>query len=116
MVREVIFFKNYFYDFFNQQTTKVQKKIDYVIDMVAYADRIPEQYFKHLQGTKGLYEIRIQLGSNAFRIFCCFDEDKLVVLFNGFTKKTDKTPKQELERAERIKEEYFSEKLKKKKK
>ena len=87
-----------------------------MLDMVAFADRIPQQYFKHLEGTDGLYEIRIQHGNNAFRIFCCFDEGRVVVLFNGFVKKTDKTPKQDLERAERIKQEYFNEKLKNKRK
>ena len=112
MVRHIIFFRNYFYEFFNAQTSKVQIKIDYVLDMVAFADRIPGQYFKHLEGTSGLYEIRVQHGNNAYRIFCCFDEGKVVVLFNGFTKKSDKTPKKELERAERIKQEYFAEKLK----
>ena len=112
MVRQIIFYRDYFYSFFNQQTPKVQRKIDYVLDMVSFANRIPEQYFKHLEGTNGLYEIRIQQGNNSFRIFCCFDEDKIDVLFNGFNKKTNKTPKQELERAERIRKEYFDEKRK----
>ena len=112
MVRQIIFFRNYFYEFFDKQTPKTQKKIDFVLDLVAFADRIPEQYFKHLEGTAGLYEIRVQHGNNAFRIFCCFDQGKVVVLFNGFVKETDKTPKQELKRAERMKQEYFNEKSK----
>lgn len=113
MIRQVIFYRNYFYDFFNDQPKKVQEKIDYVIDMIAYVERIPEQFFKHLKGTDGLYEIRVQQGNNAFRIFCCFDEGNIVILFNGFVKKSDKTPKQEIDKAERIKNEYFAEKIKK---
>ena len=65
-----------------------------------------------MTGTNGLYEIRIELGSNIFRIFCCFDEGRLVVLFNGFQKKTQKTPKSEIEKAEKLKAEYFSQKNK----
>ena len=71
---------------------------------------IPEKYFKHIEGSDGLYELRIQQGNNIFRIFCCFDEGNVVVLFNGFQKKTQKTPKNELELAERIKKDYFNQK------
>ncbi len=58
----------------------------------------------------GFYEIRVQLGSDIFRIFCFFDEGQLVVLANGFQKKTQKTPKQEIEIALKIKEEYENKK------
>jgi len=67
---------------------------------------VPEDYLKHLEGTDGLYEIRVQQGSDIFRIFCFFDEGKLVVLANGFQKKTQKTPKIEIEKALKIKHEY----------
>ena len=63
-----------------------------------------------MEGTDGLYEIRVELQSNIFRIFCCFDEGKLVVLFNGFQKKSQKTPQTEIDRALKIKTEYFKEK------
>ncbi|SHH00132.1 Phage derived protein Gp49-like [Flavobacterium micromati] len=63
-----------------------------------------------MTGTDGLFEIRIELGGNIFRVFCCFDEGKLVVLFNGFQKKTHKTPKGEIEKAEKLKHEYFKSK------
>ncbi len=66
-------------------------------------------YLKHIEGTPGLYEIRIQPGSNIFRIFCFFDEGKLVVLANGFQKKTQKTPKQEIIKALKIMTEYYEE-------
>jgi len=72
-------------------------------------DRIPEIYFKHLEDTDGLYEIRVQVGSNVFRIFCFFDNNNLVVVGHGFQKKTQKTPANEIERAEKIKREYYEE-------
>lgn len=72
--------------------------------------KVPEKYFKHIEGTKGLYEVRVELGSNIFRIFAFFDEGNLVVLGNGFQKKTQKTPKQEIQKAIKIMEEYYNEK------
>lgn len=66
-----------------------------------------------MTGTEGLYEIRIQFESNIYRIFCCFDKGNLVVLFNAFQKKTQKTPKGEIDLAIKLKEEYFSAKHKK---
>ena len=65
---------------------------------------------KHIEGTNGLYEVRVELGSNIYRIFCCFDDGRLVVLFNGFQKKTQKTPKSQIDKAEKLKNEYFNEK------
>jgi phage-related protein len=74
-------------------------------------ERIPGKFFSHLEGTDGLYEIRIEVRSNIYRVFCCFDEGRIVVLFNGFQKKTKKTPGKELERAIRLKQEYFQLKI-----
>ena len=78
----------------------------------AYKDlqRVPETYLKHIENTDGLYEIRVQTGSDIFRIFCFFDQGQLIVLANGFQKKTQKTSKKEIEIALKIKEEYESEK------
>ena len=67
-----------------------------------------------MTGYEGLYEIRIAYSSNIYRIFCCFDEGKLIVLFNGFQKKSQKTPQKEIDKAMKIKEEYFEEKDKRK--
>ena len=113
MQREVIFFENYFNEFYLAQTQKVRDKIDFVLILISTVRKIPEQYFKHLTGSDGLYEMRIQQGSNIYRIFCCFDAGNVVVLFNGFQKKTQKTPKNELELAEKLKKEYFNQKKKK---
>ena len=71
---------------------------------------MPEDYLKHIEGTNGLFEIKVQQESDIFRIFCFFDENKLIVLANGFQKKTQKTPKSEIVRALKIKKEYETEK------
>src|SRR6185503_61066 len=97
-----------FMDFYVEQTAKVQQKIDFVLKLVQTVDRVPEKFLKHLCETDGLYEIRVEWGSNIFRIFCCFDKGNLVVLFNAFQKKTQKTPRQELELAVKLMKEYFS--------
>jgi phage-related protein len=70
-------------------------------------DKVPKKFLDHMTGTDGLYEIRVEVGSNISRIFCCFDKGNLVILFNGFQKKSQKTPRQEIELAEKLKREYF---------
>jgi phage-related protein len=114
MIRQIIFYKDYFREFFDEQEEKVKEKIDFVLDLIANVERVPEKFLKHLTATDGLYEIRVKSGSNIFRIFCFFDEGKLVVLLHGFQKKTDKKPPKELERAKGLKKEYFTEKAKRK--
>lgn len=108
--RNIIFFKDYFQNFFNKQSKKVKAKIVWTFDLIEELQRVPEIYLKHIENTNGLYEIRVRQGSNIFRIFCFFDQGKLVVLANGFQKKTQKTPKKEIELALKIKVEYESEK------
>jgi len=94
--RKITFFKNYFQDFFDKQSKKVKAKIVWTFDLVEDLQRVPEIYLKHIENTDRLYEIRVQLGSDIFRIFCFFDQGQLVVLANGFQKKTQKTPKEEI--------------------
>jgi phage-related protein len=108
--RELLFYKDYFNDFYDAQTNKVRKKILWTLRVIEDLERIPEVYFKHLEGTDGLYEIRVQSGSDIFRLFCFFDEKNLVVIGHGFQKKTQKTPEREIERGEKIKREYYEEK------
>ena len=112
MVREIVFFDNYFIEFYQNQNNKVREKIQYVLEVIKQVDRVPEKFLKHLTGTNGLYEIRVEYQSNIYRIFCCFDEGKLVVLFNGFQKKSQKTPKAELDKAVKIMNAYFNQKTK----
>ena len=112
--REILFYSAYFTDFYIRQTAKVQQKIEFVFKLIQTVKMVPERFLKHMTGTDGLYEIRVEYGSNIFRIFCCFDEGNLVVLFNAFQKKTQKTPGQELSLAEKLMKEYFIEKEKNK--
>ena len=93
-----------------KQRKKVQDKIIWTFDLIEIIDKVPETYLKHLEGTDKLFEIRVQSGNDNFRIFCFFDEGSLVVLANGFQKKSQKTPKQEMERAMKIKTEYYESK------
>ena len=106
-IRELVFYKHYFKEFFNDLNDKVKSKIDYVLVILTHAERVPEKFLKHIEGTKGLYEIRVEAGSNIFRIFCCFDKGKILVLFNGFQKKSQKTPQQNIELALKLMDEYF---------
>jgi phage-related protein len=109
-IRGVIVYGNHFWGFYNAQTKEVQTKIDWIIGLVRTLRIIPDKFFKHLEGTDGLYEMRIKTGSAIFRVFCCFDKGNIVVLFNGFQKKSDKTPRQEIERAEKLKHQYYESK------
>ncbi len=108
-IRNVIAYKNYFLDFYETQSENVQKKIEWILNLIQITQNIPDKYFKHLEDTKGLYEIRVEVGSNIYRIFAFFDKGNLVVLGNAFLKKTQKIPKQELAKAIKIKEEYQNE-------
>jgi phage-related protein len=89
---------------------KTQLKVDWTLNLVETIDLVPTKYFKHLSGTDGLYEIRIEYQSNIYRVFSFFDNNKLVVVINGIQKKTQKTPKREIEKALKIKRQYFDEK------
>lgn len=109
-LRTVTLYKNYFSDFFQNQKQIVKDKILWTFRLIETQQQISTDYLKHLEGTEGLYEIRVQQGSDVFRIFCFFDEGKLIVLANGFQKKTQKTPKIEIEKALKIKREYEQEK------
>jgi phage-related protein len=109
-VREVIAYQNHFEDFLLEQPTKVQDKIFKIIEAIETLERVPTNYLKSLEGTNGLYEARIQLGSNIWRVFCFFDNGKLVILLNGFQKKTQKTPKSEMDKALKLMTKYYAEK------
>jgi phage-related protein len=111
MNRKIIFFGNYFYDFYNKQNQKVKEKINWTFGIIRDLEIIPEKYLKHIEGTD-LYEIRVGYGNNIYRVFCFFDKGKLVVVLNGFQKKTQKTPKQEIQKAIKLKELYYEEQKK----
>jgi phage-related protein len=111
-IRKVIAYKRYFLSFYEKQAENVQAKIEWTLRLIEITQYVPEKYFKHIEGTKGLYEIRIEAGSTIFRIFSFFDEGKIVILGNAFQKKSQKTPIKEIEMALKIEEEYFDEKRK----
>ena len=108
--RTVTLYKNFFADFYTKQKLKVREKILWTFRIIETQQQVPTDYLKHLEGTDGLYEIRVQQGSDIFRIFCFFDEGKLIILANGLHKKTQKTPKSEIEKALKIKKEYETKK------
>lgn len=109
-VRNVVEFENHFSDFLKKQPAKVQNKIFKIIEAIETLERVPSNYLKMLVGTNGLYEARIQLGSQIWRVFCFFDHGKLIILLNGFRKKTQKTSKKEIEKALRLMEKYYNNK------
>ena len=110
--RTVSFYKDYFEKFFVKQNQKVKDKIIWTLNLIEEIERVPETYLKHIESTDGLYEIRVKLGRDIYRIFCFFDKGKLIIAANGFQKKTQKTPKKEIEIALRIKQEYSDEEKK----
>jgi len=112
-VREIFYFKNYYLDFFEKQKSEVRKKLNWTLQLIATIERIPPKYFGYITNSKGIYEIRVEVGSDIYRVFCFFDDEKIIILMNGFQKKTQKTPKNEIKLAEKIRKEYFDEKNRK---
>ena len=111
-VRTITTYKDYFKDFKRTVPQQVLRKFYEVFIYIMTLEVIPSVYFRSIEGVKGLFEIRIEEGGNIYRIFCCLDEGNLVVLFNAFQKKTQKTPSNEIKKAERIMKEYFENKNK----
>ena len=106
--RKIIFHKKHFIEFYLEQDEKLQEKIEYVFKIIKTVQNVPKKFLQHMTEVEGLYEIRIEFESNIYRIFCCFDKGNLVVLFNAFQKKTQKTPKKEIDLAKKLKKEYFN--------
>ncbi|MCX6320407.1 MAG: type II toxin-antitoxin system RelE/ParE family toxin [Bacteroidia bacterium] len=108
-IREIIFYGDSFRYFYKKQSQKVKKKINWTIGLLKFLEVIPEKYIKHIEETD-LYEIRVSFGNNIFRIFCFFDKGRIIIILNGFQKKTQKTPKTEIEKALKLKKEYYENK------
>ena len=111
-IRTIVAYKHYFEEFLIKQPIKVQNKVFKIFEIIEYQQFIPTKYLEHIEGTEGLYETKFSLGSDIWRVFCFFDQGKLIILLNGFQKKSLKTPKSEISIALRLKEEYFEEKRK----
>ena len=110
MIRRITFHKHHFVEFYQNLDSKVQEKIEYVFYIIRNSEIIPSKFFKSLEGSEGLFEIRIQFSNNIFRIFCFFDEGHLVVLLHGIKKKSQKIPNKEIIKAKSLRQEYYSEK------
>lgn len=110
-MRIIEVYRDYFWEFYDEQKDSVKEKIDYALNILITVQRVPEKFFKHLDD--GIYEIRVKVASDIFRVFCFFDEGKLVILLNGFQKKSQKTPKNELDKAKRLRKGYYEDKLSK---
>lgn len=108
-IRKLVFFKSYFFEFFEKQEEKVKEKIDFGLYLLQYVKQVSSKYIGSTK-EKNLFYLRVKQGSNIYRIFFCYDEDKIVVIMNGFTKKTQKTPSKEIDKAISIKKQYFDEK------
>ena len=110
MRRKVIAFGNYYRDFLATLNQKESRKVKYIISLLETEDRMPVKFIRHIKEHGNLYELRMKYESNIYRVFFIFDEDQIVVLFHGFQKKSQKTPKTEIEKAIRIRKEYYEQK------
>jgi len=110
VIRKIIAYKQNFVEFYKSQEKKVQLKIEYVLDLVRFEKQVPKKFFKYLENTDGIYEVRVITTFKSIRILCFLDKGNIVVLTNCFVKKTQKTPRKEIKLAEKLKKEYLIEK------
>lgn len=110
MIRTIIAYKDHFVKFYKEQDEKVQEKIEYVLDLVRFERQVPKKFFKQLENTDGIYEVRVITTFKSIRILCFLDDGNLVILANCFLKKTQKTPRNEIKLAEKLKKEYLKNK------
>ena len=107
--RNIYYYKKYYLNFFETLDFGVKRKFNWTLKLIETLDKVPVKYFRKIKNSTGLYEIRVEVGSNIFRVFSFFDKGKLIILINGFQKKSQKTPKKEIEKAEKLKKQYFDE-------
>ena len=108
--RQIIFYKHYFNEFYAELAEDVRTKLNNVMKLVKTADRIPVKFFRIINTVKGLCEISMEWQGNIYRVFCCFDKGNIVVLFQGFQKKSQKTPQSQIDLAKKLMNEYFNDK------
>ena len=108
MKRKIITYGGYFESFIETLSPKELIKLDYILSLLETSDRVPTKFIKHL--LDGLYELRMEYSGNIYRVFFIFDKGQLVVLFNGFQKKKQKTSQAEIDKALKIKEQYYADK------
>lgn len=107
--REILYYKNYFIDFFMSLEYGAKKKVSYVLDMLKTQERLNKNFVKFIR--EGVYELRASHNGNIYRTFFIFDDESVIMLFNGFQKKTRKTPESEIEKALKLKNEYYASKF-----
>ncbi len=112
-LRNIFYYKNYYFDFYKTLDADAKKKVNWTLKLIATVERIPIKYFRYIKNSSGLYEIRVEVRSNIYRIFSFFDNDRIIIVLSGFQKKSQKTPKKEIEKAEKLKKQYFDEKNRK---
>ena len=105
MNRKIRTYGGYFEAFLIELTDDQRKKVNYGILLLKTVDRLPKKFIKHLED--GIYELRTELEGNIFRTLFFFDEDNVIVLLNGFQKKTQKTPRSEIEKAKQLRKAYY---------
>lgn len=104
-MKRIAIYKTYFLDFVKKLSAAEVRKVQYALDLLKTDELIPRHYIKYIRD--GIYELRVNYGSNELRIFFIYDGETIVVLFNGFRKKTQKTPDNEINKAIKLKEEYY---------
>ena len=109
-VRKIFYYKRYYLDFFDSLQPEVKAKFNWTLGLIEVLDMVPKKYFSYLENSNGIFEIPVEVGSNIFRAFSFFDKEQLIIVVNGFQKKSQKTPKKEIELAEKLKKQYFDEK------
>ena len=109
-IRKLVFYKDYYDVFIKNQRPRVQAKIFWTIILIENVEKVPSKYLKYIIGSDGVFEIRILTRNDIFRIFCFFNKQNELVLINGFQKKTQKTPQNEIDKALKIKHDYENEK------
>ena len=110
-MREIIFYKTKSGDcpvekFLDTLSAKQAKKVTWVLQLVETFEIVPIQYFKKLDVTDNIWEVRVDFGGDTFRLLGFFDKGNLVILTNGFAKKTQKIPTSEINLAEQRKTDY----------
>ena len=111
--RSIYYYKNYYLDFFKTLDPDVKRKFNWTLKLITSLEIVPIKYFRHIKKSSGLFEVRVEVVSDIFRVFSFFDKGHIIVLINGFQKKSQKTPKKEIEMAEKLKKQYFDEKYRK---
>ena len=115
-IRTIVFYEQYFLDFYKSVNLKVQEKIKFVLRILEKQSIVPVKYVKHIENSDGIYELRVSVGNDEYRILFFFESlslvegGKVVIVGNGFIKKDKKDYRKAVEIAEEIKKNYFKEK------